>query len=180
MPEFITMPTKRLYEYWLTLPKAGILPLRSSVNPADIKDILPEVSIAEWIAPDTLKFRLAGTGVVERLGFDPTGRNFLDLIGSEEKNRMVRRLALIMDTPCGARSVRQEDYQGGLQRLVEHVALPLDSGRTGLSMLIAATGQLDRSEAVAKSSRLTRIGMPLDYEFIDLGAGVPELNLDDD
>jgi hypothetical protein len=144
------------------------------VNPAEIKDILPQVAIAEWIPPDELKYRLAGTGVVDRYGFDPTGRNVLELIDAAERSSMSQNLTRIMGTPCGARSVRQEAYDRDFQQLVEHVVLPLDSGRNDKSILIAATGLLKATDERLASGTLARIEPPREFEFIDIGAGVPE------
>jgi len=174
MVAFHTDPPRRLYKYWLSLPKVGLLPPRSVVNPADIKDILPQIAIAEWNPPDELKYRLAGTGVVERYGFDPTGRNILELINAEEKASMADNLTRIMGTPCGARSVRQEAYEREYQQFVEHAVFPLDREGDGKLILIAATGLLKETDARFISGSLSRIERPREFEFIDIGAGVPE------
>ena len=173
MVAFLTDPPRRLYEYWLSLPKNGLLPPRSAVNPADIKDILPHLAIAEWNVPGEIKYRLAGTGVVERYGFDPTGRNVLDLIDAEEKTGMVHNITRIMGTPCGARSVRRESYDRDFQQLVEHAVFPIDSERDDRLLLIAVTGLLKETDARIKSGALSRMERPSEFEFIDIGAGVP-------
>ncbi len=175
MVSFLTEPPRRLYEYWSSLPKIGLLPPRSAVNPADLKEILPQIAITEWNPPNELKYRLAGTGVVARFGFDPTGRNFLDLIEPEEKRDIIERLTQIVDTPCGARSVRLETYQRGFQQFVEHAVLPLANEGNGKSLLITATGSLARSAELLEPGPLSRIDRPRAAEFIDIGAGVPDL-----
>jgi hypothetical protein len=175
MVTFLTDAPRRLYEYWSSLPKNGLLPPRSAVDPAALKGILPQIAITEWNAPSELKYRLAGTGVVARFGFDPTGRNFLDLVDPDEKPKIMDRLELIVNTPCGARSVRLETYQRGFQQLVEHAVFPLDGN--GKSLLITATGSLAQPNELIEPGPLSRIEQPRSNEFIDIGAGVPDLQV---
>lgn len=173
MVVFLTNAPRRLYEYWLSLPKVGLLPLRSAVNPADIKDILPEITITEWTAPDELRYRLAGTNVVDRYGFDPTGRNLMDLVDAEVRSGLIDNFTRIVGTPCGARSVRREIYKQDFRKLVEHVIFPLDSEHDDRSLLIGVTGVLKGPDNWVETGTLTTIEHPSELEFIDIGAGVP-------
>ncbi len=174
MVVFLTHAPQRLYEYWLSLPRTGLLPQRASVDPNDLKDILPSISITEWHPPDDLRYRLAGTGVVDRFGFDPTGQNFLELVEGMEKAVLAENLRKIAETPCGLRSVREEAYQRGYRQFVEHAVLPLENDRSGGALLIAATAVVEPPESWTDKGTLSEMKQAREFEFIDIGAGVPD------
>jgi hypothetical protein len=67
-----------LYQYWLDIRGARTMPSRADLNPADIVDILPHVSLVDVeYTPCRYKFRLVGTESVKAMGHDVTGK-YLD------------------------------------------------------------------------------------------------------
>jgi hypothetical protein len=52
-----------LYTYWLSKRGARVMPARTDIDPADIPQLLPYLTIAEK-AGDQFRYRLKGTGVV--------------------------------------------------------------------------------------------------------------------
>jgi CheY-like chemotaxis protein len=75
---------RRMYDYWVEKLHGRPLPDRKDLDPAEISDILPYLSIVEVVG-DTprYRFRLLGTHVVEALGFNPTN-SFIDDIQAED------------------------------------------------------------------------------------------------
>lgn len=59
--------------YWQSKAKAGRVPLRSEIEPADMRPWLPDLLIAEVKEDGCFRVRLAGTQVTRRLGWEPTG-----------------------------------------------------------------------------------------------------------
>lgn len=70
------MPTAsgiRLKAYWQTKAEAGRVPMRSDIEPAEMRPWLPDLMIAEVQPDGCFRVRLAGTQVTRRLGWEPTG-----------------------------------------------------------------------------------------------------------
>ena len=59
-------------EYWEELRGSQIAPLRSALDPIDLKSVLPRVMLVEVCAgePPRFRFRLSGTGVCDIHGCD--------------------------------------------------------------------------------------------------------------
>lgn len=67
----------RLYAYWEGLA-GGATPERSAVDPAHIKELLPDLMLVEFsLDPFRVRYRLTGTRVDQQTGLNLTGR-YLD------------------------------------------------------------------------------------------------------
>jgi hypothetical protein len=68
-----------LFAYWDSKRGARLIPDRQDIDPAEIEpQILPHLLLSEFCDDgQRVRFRIVGTKVVERLGFDGTGK-FLD------------------------------------------------------------------------------------------------------
>jgi CheY-like chemotaxis protein len=67
---------RRGYEFWLQKCAGRPFPDRADLDPADIKDILPHLTIIEVAGSDReprFRYRLVGTAVVDAVGKDRTG-----------------------------------------------------------------------------------------------------------
>ncbi|TDQ83414.1 PAS domain-containing protein [Dongia mobilis] len=71
-------PLSRLESYWLEKRGSRPLPARADLDPADIKDLLPQIILTR-IEHDPLrvKYTVVGTASAKAAGFDYTGR-YLD------------------------------------------------------------------------------------------------------
>jgi hypothetical protein len=66
---------KQFHAYWLRQRGERTLPSKSSIDPADIKDILPYVIIADvFDSPLRVRYRLVGTEIVKLRGREFTGK----------------------------------------------------------------------------------------------------------
>jgi DNA-binding response OmpR family regulator len=82
----------RAYDYWLEKAAKETLPNRKDLDPAEITDLLPDLSILEAVGPGRRhRYRLVGTRVVEAMGFDPVNR-FVDDIFAPEDGAFLERL----------------------------------------------------------------------------------------
>ncbi len=84
--------SRRLFEYWQGALRDGAAPPRSTVDPADIKDILPFVLLGD-IEPDPFRvlFRLIGTAIAEFSRQDFSGR-YLDQLVYEPRDSVEWRV----------------------------------------------------------------------------------------
>ncbi len=64
----------RLYDYWTAKRGLHHVPYRRDIDPADLKPLLPELTISEFETdPFRVRYRLVGTRVAEISGLDYTG-----------------------------------------------------------------------------------------------------------
>ncbi len=65
-----------LEAYWQSKCRAGRLPTRQDIDPAEIRRLLAHISLID-VAMDGagFRFRLVGTKVVQQLSYDPTGQD---------------------------------------------------------------------------------------------------------
>lgn len=125
---------RKFVEYWRARCRGGRLPARGTINPRDLKPLLPTMFIVDcptrndrdWI------YRLIGTEIVEREGFDKTGRRVCDYFTGAAwpllRNEYLlcideRRPVYRADTACDRLARERFDF--------ERIFLPLASdGRT--------------------------------------------------
>ena len=62
-----------LYSYWLSKRNGRIMPARGDIDPRELGMLLPFLFIIDKAAGE-FRFRLMGTGVVQDLGRDLTGK----------------------------------------------------------------------------------------------------------
>jgi CheY-like chemotaxis protein len=75
---------RRMYDYWVEKAQGRPLPDRKDLDPTEIIDSLPHLSIIEAVGDKPrYRFRLLGTEVVAALGFNPTNQ-FIDETYEEE------------------------------------------------------------------------------------------------
>ncbi|HEY4343798.1 MAG TPA: PAS domain-containing protein, partial [Parvibaculum sp.] len=120
----LTDNTKRFFDYWNSLPKVGFVPERSSFNPPAIHKLMPTVTLLEIHSRERIEMRLIGTSVARGMGFDPTGRNYLDIIAPETREAYLLLLKAQIAQPCGRRSFLRSRNSSGLIARTEVLALP--------------------------------------------------------
>jgi hypothetical protein len=76
--ELDSKPISRLEAYWLEKRQGRLMPARADIDPAEIKELLPQIILVR-IEHDPLrvKYTVIGTASAEAAGFDYTGR-YLD------------------------------------------------------------------------------------------------------
>ncbi|PKQ09607.1 MAG: hypothetical protein CVT73_01755 [Alphaproteobacteria bacterium HGW-Alphaproteobacteria-12] len=165
---------KKLQQYWQSIRENNQeLPHRSAFKiTSAIAPILPFMVILEAKEMDVV-FRLVGTGIVTHQGVDVTGKHYSDFTTPERALAAVARIGACHKNRCGFVSVHAEEYGRGLASEVEVTGLPLQSGDGGGQTMILAV--IPTNRILAKRRNEPLFLRPATYfEFIDLGAGVPE------
>jgi hypothetical protein len=166
-----TVGARRFFEYWDRLPKTDLLPDRGSFNPGVIADLMPAVTILEVWSRERIDIRLSGTAVCKTMGFDPTGRNGLDLVAPEARDSYLRLIEEQISRPCGRRNVLRSRHASGLIMRTEVVTLPMRHARTGHSMILSFFSALD---VVGIGEGGYAILSYEETQWLDIGAGVPD------
>src|SRR3546814_9571919 len=73
MVEFIAEASRVWNAHWRTLPRSGLVPLRSAFEPLAVPALLPHMLICALTEPTLVRIRLVGTGMATNFGFEPTG-----------------------------------------------------------------------------------------------------------
>lgn len=87
----------RLVDYWRERCGARPMPLQSEIDPAAIKDLLPNIVLTGIEAPFRVRYRLVGTRVVEFNKLDFTGA-YLDEMRWDVTERYSRAYAQVAKT----------------------------------------------------------------------------------
>lgn len=171
--EFATSQARCYADYWESLPKIDLIPMRSSFDPVDVVPILPGFSVHEFQSSDMILVRLAGTAVVERFGYEPTGGNHLDSINPKRRQSAYHALSNIIRQPCGMVVHVRMFRKSGVWIDCEVLGLPFRSENGEANVAIYHSNNL--SGPTPHSLSDTKIdSMPLWREYLDIGAGVPE------
>ena len=80
--------SRELYSYWDRLRGTESAPLRSAIEPSDIRRILADTFIAEAIDPTRYNIRLAGTRVCALYGTELKGSNLLDRWSDDDRSAL--------------------------------------------------------------------------------------------
>lgn len=163
--------TRQFFEYWNALPKVGLVPDRSDFDPIAIYRLMPSISILEVVPPDRVEMRLIGTDLVERMGADPTGKNYLDSIAPAVRLSYLEILNCQINRPCGRRSVMQSREASGILSRVEVLSLPMTHHLSGHPLILSYFGP---TQSVGFDGGDDRQVLNFeDVRWIDIGAGVP-------
>lgn len=165
-----TIGAKRFFGYWDSLPKEGAVPDRSSFDPVRIAALMPAVTILEVFSDTMIMQRLTGTGVCRAMGFDPTGRNALDLMSPELRPDYIKLIHTQLSFPCGRWNIIRSRREGMIDR-AEVLTLPLRYRPTDRWMILSYFGAL---RPVASEPGPYAILGYEDTRWIDIGAGIPE------
>ena len=94
--------TRELYEYWNRVRGGERAPLRSAIEPSDIRQILGEMFILEVLERDNYYVRLAGTRVCALYCREIKGTNLLDLWSGEDRHAMATLAAAVSEDGAAA------------------------------------------------------------------------------
>lgn len=152
---------RALHDYWRRIappgapPDAphgaphGVLPGRRHMDPLDIPDLLPRLWLLDvaWPGP-RFRFRLVGTLIVDRLGYDPTGEWLEDTpLAYRQNPDLTERYRTTVESGRPTyrlgrqRLTRTKDYE-----FVENIFLPLaEDGRT-VDVLLALSVLADTAD----------------------------------
>jgi hypothetical protein len=152
---------------------ASGVPRREDLGLAQLKELLGWEFFAEWVAPESITVRLAGTHIDFVLGTGVTGANFFDKYRPEDRATYSRFYGCIADRPCAGYSVRQVIVGGDEAYDYHSIYLPLARRATYVPIVGAV--------AITRFARLDapRRATPPDFSALrhlglfDIGFGLP-------
>jgi hypothetical protein len=134
----------RLYDYWTQRRGTHRFPARGDLDPLDMKYLLGELVLLDvHYEPLRFKYRLHGTKLVTRAGFDMTGKWVHDWPTPQYRARLTlayTRTVEAGEPQRGARAI----FDDQRWREYEFLILPLASDGCLIDKLLAAVVYLDR------------------------------------
>lgn len=158
--------TETVFNYFNTLRAGRSAPLRTEIDPAALKSVLPDLFIMEKGRDGIIRFRLAGTRVCAMLGQEMRDRTFSDIWDPAVRHRM--RLAA--DTVLANRKALEIAVTAvdadGIALSLEMLMLPLFSRVDHCDRIFGSLVALD---AMGPVEAYPRILKPADLAFVPVG-----------
>jgi len=150
-------------------------PARQDALPMrQLAKIMPHVTLLEWVAPDQITYRIAGDAIVERLGFNPTGTNFLDLLHAGQRSGSVEGHKTMMSHPCGCYLVYESEFENGSRAVLETVTLPMrKTDNAEAKLFFSFHSHHSTTNVVAGTTDTALVVNWRRIEHADIGCGVP-------
>ncbi len=145
------------------------LPMRAMAS------MLPNITLMERVDNDTIIYRIAGENIVGRLGFNPTGSNFLDLIEPSVRAETALTNKLGLDERCGHYAVYENQYESGRKMMSESLMLPMRKSQDEPVNLIFGYHVHHQATDMGLLGARTALGVRwVIADYVDIGFGVPE------
>lgn len=129
---------EELFAYWNSLRADARVPPRKRLDPADMKRLLPTVSLVE-VAPDQsddYRVRLAGTGLYNVYGREITGRRFSEIYNSAAAEYWRDELGRVVKDRRPAVGVHNLAWRGASHLSLIWIRLPLATKGSEVDMIL--------------------------------------------
>jgi len=136
--------SRELYEYWNRLRGDEPAPLRSAIEPSDIRRVLADTFIAEVIGGGDLHIRLAGTRICALYGRELKGSNLLDPWPPEDRSALTTLGAAVSNEGAVAVVTMTGHTSSGLSVACELLLLPLRHGPGRFDRILGALAPLEQ------------------------------------
>jgi hypothetical protein len=128
---------RRLHDDWLARRRGRLLPARADFDPVDLKYLMGKLLLVDVMhEPLRFRYRLVGTELVRRAGFDLTGRTLDDYPDPEYREYTRQRYATAVVTRQPLRSIQSRLILDGRLRHYEALLLPLGADGETVDMLM--------------------------------------------
>ena len=114
---------KPLVDYWLSLWQGDALPPRSAFSPKAVTKTLPAIALFDVVPDASVRPRLFGSGLVQGLGRDPKGEDWIALTKPEDRAVRLQRWSDVARGAIG-RGLRPGYRESGAKHLSEELMLP--------------------------------------------------------
>lgn len=178
LPAPLTAPSRNFFAQWHHWRGDRLLPRRSALDANGLGDLRGYCLLLDIRGRDSIPICFAGSMVVDMLGTDLAGRNYLDLTEPENRGRRAALLFAEIAQPCAAVIYYWLQGRNGGLIPVELVSAPLCDDETDQpSLVLACATPLVTGKAgdVMDAASYTE-GEGL--RFIDIGAGIPPVGAD--
>ncbi len=140
LPEFGDPVLGDIYRYWLSRRRDGRAPRRVDIKPNELGAALRHINLIDVVRepgkPLQFRHRLVGTGIIEWLSLDATGRMVDEALYGPEAAKIVASLASIVETGQPHHRLARLDWNNRKYALMESVDLPLTDDNGQIIMIL--------------------------------------------
>jgi hypothetical protein len=167
---------QHFFAVWQDWRGDQLVPRRADCRIRDVAPLLPGVTILDAVSPQDFRFRLVGTVIDERSAQRLTSANLLDMTTPDERPVRAARLWGMASQPCGSTARFNKIYLNGVETPLESLTLPVQPDADDAPMqLFTVLAIPDLSLEVVDIARMPTLRITPDFDFIDIGAGLPTL-----
>lgn len=168
--------TRRFIDYWFSLPRLGLVPQKSSIEPRKMLNMLPgAIMLEKNPGADGFRIRLLGTRNSERWGFEATGADYLNFTPPQHSADILNDFSKLNSFPCGLVICSDELYTSGRIVRTEMVLFPFRTNEADQSILFGViTAEPDHDIMSDRDILATLNYWISSVNFINIGAGIPD------
>ena len=175
MPLYLTTACGDLAAAYLDLLRAegGRLPPKGRLDVTRLARAVPHLLLFALTRPDKCIYRVAGEDVKARIGRNPAGLNYYDLVPPVRRTNAMWAMNMVIDVPCAWRVEIEQSYSSGISRLVEAAAFPLASAQADVDGFVVLADCMIGQGARGAEDGVTLLGTNVvRRDLIDIGFGV--------
>ncbi|MBG53968.1 MAG: PAS domain-containing protein [Alphaproteobacteria bacterium] len=137
--------------------------------------LMADITLLEFVDNQALPYRLAGENVLERMGRDVIGKDFLDYIPPALRLESLTAHRAMCSLPCGYYMIYENEYVSGQRVKAETMTLPLKKSTSGAANFFLSYHIHHKVTGVNLHEK--NAALIVGYElstFVDIGYGLPE------
>ncbi len=175
LPHFLTSQCRLLAEHYrdVLASNGGQVPDKDALDLPRLAKVLPDLALTAISKPDRCIYRIAGERLKQRIGLNPTGRNYYDFVPEERRAIAARIMHLVIDQPLSFRVEMEQLFDTGMVQIIEAIAVPLTTKEPGVDGFILFVDRQVANVDVLSPGQGTILGNNIRRrELIDLGFGI--------
>ena len=127
------------WDYWRKKVGDGDIPDRAAIVPTDIPELLPHVYMVDVVDGGArFRYRLVGSNIVDRVGFNATGKFLSEVVQGEHERYMANLFRQVVSTRHGIYSRSAYRYPDRDFVSTSRIFLPLTRGGREVAIILAA------------------------------------------
>ena len=136
---FADSPLRRVENYWSSLRNGASIPGREQINPRDLAEILPNIFILEYRAPDIARFRVAGSLITQLAGLEVRGMPMSAFMRPSARIVLSNAIETCLTEPAVIEAaLHARSLQPGLDASGSMILLPLQCDKGQVSRVLGA------------------------------------------
>ena len=143
--------------------------------------LMANITLMERMSHDRVVYRIAGENIIARLGYNPTGNNFFDLLPELRREATIQMCQRILEYPCGYYSTYENEYTSGRRMISESLMLPIRKEEDSETTFVLGYHAHHQGTGIFRPGPKTTLAVTvLESEVVDIGFGIPVMDNETD
>ncbi len=176
MTDLLCPQNQQFFDYWLEMPRDGLVPNISSFHPEEIFRLLPAITIYELVSPECILIRKGGSAIEYREDYEQKGENYLDKVAPERRTKAAESFFSMYAQPCGMRVIMRHTMAHGTYIILEGLGLPFINDKDGAPLVYIINHDVKdpADEYLPERPDKFKGMILLQRDFIDIGGGISD------